>query len=356
MRDSKSRIESQLQQAWSRVFPDRAVGLDDDFFALVGDGSAGVLAIRARSGMESQLRLDIPLSLLVRYPTIRELAGALAGRTNLEWPLVVKLSEGGSKEKVNFFLFPPLDGNSIWYRPLARELEGACTAWGLEIPGLDKRQRPIFSLPEIVRCLVRQVRTIQGKGPYFLGGYSFGGLLAFEAAIQLEAAGEDVGLLAMLDRSCPIAGKKLLGGVICPPELVPGHLPLSRKIDEHWNWTTRWVKTRARLLMGSRKWRERARVPDTRKIMKAAAVQMMAFYGARSKLRGKMLLLRQEGFGPRDRKLDETYGWKEHVELPIDIRFIPGPHGEVLDGRNARFLASLLRPCLDPKGVSKNGE
>lgn len=351
-------IERQLQQAWSTLFPGTAVSLDDDFFKLAGEGSAGLLALRARSGMERRLGREIPLPLLVKYPTIRKLAAFLAEARDLEWPLVVKLQEG--PEDRNFFLFPPLDGNSIWYRPLAAELGNCCTVWGLEIPGLDKRQRPIFSMPELASRFVGEIRSNQAKGPYFLGGYSFGGLLAFEAAIQLEAEGEEIAILAMLDRSCPISGTTVMGGMICPPVLIPGHLPLTGKINAHWDWTTRWIKTQVRLAKGGKRWKENGRVPDTRKIMKAAALQMMAFYSPKSKLKGKMVLLRQGGIGPMNRKLDETYGWKDHVESGIDIRFIPGPHSEVLDGRNARILASYLRTYLEleaaPGGEGSHAE
>jgi|GEM_PF-2899525 len=343
-------IERQLQQAWSTLFPGTAVSLDDDFFMLAGKGSAGILALRARSGMEPRLGREIPLSLLVKYPTIRELSAFLAETRDLEWPLVVKLEEGSPDG--HFFLFPPMDGNSIWYRPLAAELGNSCTTWGLEIPGLDKRQRPIFSMPELASRLVGEIRSIQAQGPYFLGGYSFGGLLAFEAAVQLEAEGETIAILAMLDRSCPIAGKSVMGGMVCPPALIPGNLPLAGKINAHWDWTTRWVKTQFRLAKGGKRWKEKARVPDNRKIMKAAALKMMAFYNPESKLRGKMVLLRQEGVGPMGRNLDETYGWKDHVESGIDIRFIPGPHSEVLDGRNTGILASHLRPYLEQEGNS----
>jgi aspartate racemase len=344
-------IESQLQQAWSTLFPGRAVSLDDDFFMLAGEGSAGLLALHARSGMESRLEREIPLPLLVEYPTIRELAAFLAETRDLEWPLIVKLEEGSPDG--HFFLFPPMDGNSIWYRPLAAELGTCRTTWGLEIPGLDKRQRPIFSMRELASRFVGEIRSIQAKGPYFLGGYSFGGLLAFEAAIQLEAEGEEIAILAMLDRSCPIAGTTVMGGMICPSALIPGHLPLTGKIDAHWNWTTRWVKTQVRLAKGGKRWKENARVPDTRKIMKAAVLQMMAFYSPKSRLKGKMVLLRQEGTGPMNRKLDETYGWKDHVESGIDIRFIPGPHAEVLDGRNTGIVASQLRPYLERERDSR---
>lgn len=347
---SRASIENQLHQAWSVLFPGHPVSIDDDFFMLAGEGSAGILALRARSGMERLLGRDIPLSLMVKYPTIRELAAFLAEAGDLDWPLVVKLEEG--PEDRHFFLFPPLDGNSIWYRPLAAELGNCRTVWGLEIPGLDKRQRPIFSMPELASRFVGEIRSIQEKGPYFLGGYSFGGLLAFEAAVQLEAEGETIAILAMLDRSCPIAGKSVMGGMVCPSALVPGHRPLAWKIDAHWNWTTRWIKTRVRLAKGGKRWKENARVPDTRKIMKAAALQMMAFYSPKSRLGGKMVLLRQEGTGPADRGLDETYGWKDHVESGIDIRIIPGPHSEVLDGRNAGILASHLRPYLGREGNS----
>ena len=346
MTNSIQSLERLLLKAWSAVFTERTLGVDDDFFSLAGEGSAGILGIRLRSAMEKCLQREIPLSLLIQAPTIRGLARLLTEKQTLEWPLIVKLSREEEGRGHPFFFFPPLDGNSIWYAPLAFGLGPVCTAWGLEIPGMDKRHRPLFSIRELVARFVTQIRSIQPAGPYFLGGYSFGGLLAFEAAVQLEEAGEEVGLLAMIDRSCPLKGKTVLGGMICPPELIPGRVSLRRKIDLHWNWSTRWIKTKFRLAIAAPFWNRGERVSNTRVIMKAAALQMMAFYNPGSTLKGRMALLRQEGYGPLGRRLDETYGWSGYAVSRIEKRFIPGPHESVLDGKNIPSLVSTLAPFL----------
>lgn len=75
--------------------------------------------------------------------------------------------------------------------------------YGVQQRGLEERARPDWRVPALARRVLREIRAIQPEGPYFLGGHSFGTLVAFEMACQLIDAGEDVGLLVLIDTTVP---------------------------------------------------------------------------------------------------------------------------------------------------------
>jgi len=75
--------------------------------------------------------------------------------------------------------------------------------YGIESPGLEDRQEPDLPLEALASFYLESVRSVQASGPYALGGYSMGGVMAFEMARQLQAQGESVALLAILDAWSP---------------------------------------------------------------------------------------------------------------------------------------------------------
>src|SRR5204862_1758864 len=87
-------------------------------------------------------------------------------------------------------------------RALAEFIEGR-PCYGIQARGLEERARPDHSIEACARRYLTEIRAIQPSGPYLVGGFSFGGLVAFEMACRLQAAGEQVALLAILETIAP---------------------------------------------------------------------------------------------------------------------------------------------------------
>jgi thioesterase domain-containing protein len=102
-----------------------------------------------------------------------------------------------------FWLLHPLGGNVLFGQLFASRLAADQPLIGLQARGLDGRSAPFTSIPEAARFYTALVRERQPKGPYFLGGPSFGGNLAYEMARSLSAAGEHVGMVALFDAFGP---------------------------------------------------------------------------------------------------------------------------------------------------------
>jgi amino acid adenylation domain-containing protein len=113
---------------------------------------------------------------------------------------VVRLKKGGGEEPL--FLVHPIGGSAFCYAQLTRLLITERSVYGLETIVRDASS-PFADLASMAQAYVQRVRTLQPAGPYWLGGWSMGGLLAWEMAQQLKAQGEEVALLAMLDTFPP---------------------------------------------------------------------------------------------------------------------------------------------------------
>ena len=107
------------------------------------------------------------------------------------------LQEGGPQHPL--FLSPGGGGHSFHLRAIAKLLGTEQACYGLQFPGVDGKQRPCTRIEAIAAALNEQIQTVQRSGPYFIGGYSLGGMVAHEMARQLVEEGERVALVALLD-------------------------------------------------------------------------------------------------------------------------------------------------------------
>jgi thioesterase domain-containing protein len=134
---------------------------------------------------------------------VARLAAALAaGLAEVRPPLIALHAHGVARP---LFLGPPGGGHVVCYRKLAELMAPGIPVFGLQARGIDDGQAPMRTVEEIAAYFVAAVRVAQPEGPYHLGGWSFGGLIAWEMGRQLLAADAEMGLVALLDTSVPSA-------------------------------------------------------------------------------------------------------------------------------------------------------
>jgi thioesterase domain-containing protein len=114
----------------------------------------------------------------------------------------VTIQIGGSKPPL--FCVHAIDGNVLVFQNLARHLDPDQPVYGLQAKGLDGKQAPHTRFEDMAADYIKEIRTVQPEGPYLLAGYSSGGVVAFEMAQQLQAQGQQVELLALIDSYCPV--------------------------------------------------------------------------------------------------------------------------------------------------------
>jgi nonribosomal peptide synthetase DhbF len=173
------------------------VSIDDSFFDL---GGHSLLGVRLLAGIKKSLGKTLPLAALFQGPSVAELARVIADRAApLDWRSLVPIHLGGREAPI--FMIQWLE------RDLARHLAKDRPVWGLSVGLARKFGGAGPDLPDTVEetaaHYIEEMRSVRPEGPYLLLGHSAGGVVAFEMARQLVAAGQEVSFLGLLDASFP---------------------------------------------------------------------------------------------------------------------------------------------------------
>jgi thioesterase domain-containing protein/acyl carrier protein len=203
----KTFIEKVLSRIWTEVLSIAEVGVRDNFFEL---GGHSLLTVRLFAEIEKTMGRRLPIATIFQAPTIEQLAGILEQIKRSESPyslwlenpsLVVPFNPKGSKPPLFWFSWGP------WDFRLPRYLDSDQPVYGLQHQSQDGHRALYTSIEKMAAYYVREVRTVQAKGPYFLGGYCIGGMVAFEMAQQLQKQGQEVALVVLLDPVNPMTGE-----------------------------------------------------------------------------------------------------------------------------------------------------
>ncbi len=191
----RNSLELKLTQLVTQVLGIQPISVRDNFFEL---GGQSLLAMNLLVLIEKAFDKTLPLSTFLQAPTVEQLAGILSQKAeSLSWSSLVPIQPNGSKPP--FFCVHGQQGNILNFRQLAHYLGTEQPFYGLQAVGLDGKQLPYFRVKEMAAHYIKEIRTIQPEGPYFLGGNSMGGTIAFEMAQQLYKQGQTVQVLVMFD-------------------------------------------------------------------------------------------------------------------------------------------------------------
>ncbi|HEX8129274.1 MAG TPA: amino acid adenylation domain-containing protein, partial [Pyrinomonadaceae bacterium] len=191
--------ELQLCRIWEELLGVEPIDVRDDFFEL---GGHSLLAVRLMARVEQVAGRAVPLSTLFTSPTVEALAGVLRAmeKTSARSPLVAIQPHGSLQP---FYCVHAAGGNVFSYVHLAQHLGREQPFYGLEARGVDDEQEPLTRVEEMAAAYVEAIRAVQPRGPYLLGGWSLGGVIAFEMTRQLRAHGETVNQLVLFDSVAP---------------------------------------------------------------------------------------------------------------------------------------------------------
>ena len=188
-------VEAELVRIWEEVLAVAPIGIRDDFFELGGQSFA---AIQVMTRIAQRYGRRLPLGALMEGRTVESLAHAV--QVAVTWSPLVPIKVQGEGRPV--FLIHPAGGNVLCYGPLARHVRRP--VYGLQAPGLSGEQPPVDDIEKMAALYMRSIREVQPHGPYVLGGWSSGGLVAFEVARQFEEQGEKVERVLLLDSPAPL--------------------------------------------------------------------------------------------------------------------------------------------------------
>jgi len=195
----RDRIEQQLAEIWSEILNLNPVGVKDNFFEL---GGHSLLAVKLMAKIQSGFGKQLPLATLFTNPTIADLGKIVREEKKISSSSLVPLQTQGTK--LPFFCVHPAGGHVFYYRELSRDLGSEQPFYGLQAQGFNEGEQVFTKVEDMADFYIKTLQEFQPEGPYKIGGYSFGGVVAFEMAQQLVARGEEVSLLALLDPWVPI--------------------------------------------------------------------------------------------------------------------------------------------------------
>lgn len=188
-------LQAQLVKIWEEVLGRRPIGIRDNFFEL---GGHSLTAARLMHRTGQALGKTLPLAMLFHAPTVEQLATVLGQDAwSQHWSSLVPVQTAGVQPA--FFCIHGVGGNVVGFNRLGRHMAPDYPFYGLQSQGLDGKSPCFTSIEAMASHYIAEMRSVQPHGPYFLGGFSFGGLVGYEIAQQLRAAGEKVALLVLFD-------------------------------------------------------------------------------------------------------------------------------------------------------------
>jgi amino acid adenylation domain-containing protein len=197
-------IERRLLALWQRVLERPEISVSDNFFDL---GGHSLLAVKLFAEIEQEFGKVLPLSMLFQAPTLAALAQVLQADTSQAASPLVPIQPKGHLPP--FFCVHGIGGGVVGYAPLARHLGEDQPFYGLSAQEGNGDEAGHGHIEMMAARYIKAIQTIQPHGPYYLGGYSYGGTVALEMAQQLREQGNEVALLAMFDHPAPQSGYEL---------------------------------------------------------------------------------------------------------------------------------------------------
>lgn len=193
--DDGQEIVQALCGIWKELLGVDHVNPEDNFFDL---GGSSMMAANLFARIHRVFGKRLPLATLYEAPRVSELAAVLQRcTTETHWASLVAIQNGGPRPPL--YLVHGAGGNILIYRPLAHHLGADQPVYGLQSPGLDGNEPFLTRVEDMASRYLKEIRAAQPSGPYLLGGYCLGAVVALEMAQQLRKQGEDVPLVALLE-------------------------------------------------------------------------------------------------------------------------------------------------------------
>ena len=362
-------IERKLAEFWSELLGVKSIGTRDSFFDL---GGHSLIAVRLFRMIKKAYAIEFPISVLFEAPTIAQCAALIeraggggtdaqpekgettsdadAGVVAPRFKHVVPMHPGKAAHRTPLFICAGMFGNVLNLRHLAIRIGQDRPVYGLQARGLYGGDTPHETFEEMAADYIAEMRQVQAHGPYILAGFSGGGIVAYEMARQLVAAGEDVSQVFLLDTPLPHQ----------PFQSIWDRLSIRRQDfqREGLGLIPRWIagKLRYRRVVRERELKDES-APDMlhNKMIEDYFLAALRRYTVKA-YGGSVTLLRPKldvrYVLPDGRKLNESRnimaddnGWTPYVAR-LQVYEVPGDHDSMVLEPNVRSLAEHMRQTM----------
>jgi len=342
-------IEKLLTNIWIEYLGVKKIGVHDNFFEL---GGHSLIAVKVMGRIEKETGKRLPLATLFDAPTVEKLAQTFEPGKSITWDSLVPIKPKGSK--MPLYMVHGAGLNVLLFNTLAMNMSVEQPVYGLQAKGLNGIDEPLDNIEAIAAHYIQSILEQNPSGPYALAGYSFGGIIAFEMARQLEAMGKEVKMLAMFDTyayrsphfDTPLVKlykrarffiKRLLytftfsNGV--KYQIMERGVNIKRRIIRfYWNLKYGKDQSRTGIFGYSNKVDVMNEYAEKHYQLKPYNVTVEVF-------RAENRTFYMDDF--------EYLGWKPYALNGVNIHKIPGEHNTIFKAPNDKVFASILQKCLD---------
>ncbi len=338
----RDQIEESMAEIWRDLLGVEQIGIDDEFFRL---GGHSLLAVRLMARVRDVFGFSPPLRKLLEAPTVRSLADAVRRRDDVAVPVVVRLSSGALTPP--FFCFDGglgidrmLLAHGLHLAALSRRIGDGYPFHAVMPAAVPEDVEPARLIEFVAAQSLAEIRAIRPRGPYFVGGYCLGGLVALEVGRMLLDAGEDVPFLGLIDVDGPEPKRHQNSlrrhSALYSLSRLPVHLSKLRSLS---------IRAQARYVL------ERLPLKLTRTARPKSLRIDFAAYSYRDRLTsypGRITLFRAIDAPTRKRYApgDSTSGWGAIAQGGVDVRPVPGDHWSLLTEPNIDQLAATIRMSI----------
>jgi len=357
----RDKLELQLTKIWEEVLGKKSISVRENFFDL---GGHSLLAVRLVAEIEKTFNKKLPLATLFQALTIEELAIIVRqSGWSATWSSLVEIQTGGTKRP--FFFVHEAEGHILCYREVASYLGSEQPVYGLQPKRLEGKYALHLhtQVEDMAAHYIQEIRTIQPKGPYLIGGLCAGGVVAFEMAQQLHAQGQEVDLLVLLD--------SFIGSCSSPiPDKVNQHLSIFSQLRPKQKLTYILQKAHKKVEAIINRIKHRLKFISYKFYIKNRWVWLPVplnttfrdTFNTRQYVpqvySGRVTLFRAtEGFIKAHP--DSLLGWGKLAAGGLEIHDIPGNHNDkctdILVAPNVQVLAEKLRSCIERTQEDNSG-
>jgi amino acid adenylation domain-containing protein len=345
-------LYDQLKQIWKQILNIESIRIDDHFFEMGGDS---LMAVKLVSAIYAQLGYNFPVVTIFAKPTIRTLAQFIRHELNNEsWNSLVAVQPEGNKQPI--FCIHPVTGEVDYVYKLAAYFDNDQPIYGLQAVGLNGQDAPLETIEEMAAHYIKLIVAKYPEGPYHLAGYSVGGVIAYEMAVQLKKEGKEVGLLALFDTYAHKPGHNTYL-----------HMPVKDVMRSYSNYlldvsipvTNKWKALRREVpfFLGHllKKFERHSKQPihdsqegvivETFRKVKQATIKANDVYVIRP-CDVHILFFRMVD-GPVKYVKEYDYGWRKYAESGVGLINLPGEHTSIFKAPSMiQIIAEAIKEYL----------
>jgi amino acid adenylation domain-containing protein len=357
-------VEEALALIWQELLGLERVGRHDDFFAL---GGHSLMAIRLMVQIEATMQAGLAFSSLYRNATVAGLAqqiahvalpgaGTVESGSLLDPDTLVPIQPHGAKRPL--FCFPGSGGSALYLRDLGLGLDPERPFYGLQPRGLDGMTAPRARIEDIAADHLQVIRQLQEKGPYLLAGHSFGAHVAYEVASQLQAQGQDIAGVLILDAAAPVATQDsapldkefvLREAVMYLEMMTKRSMGLNLQALASLDPEEQIKALHAAAVRAQ--WLPQGSSPKVlRGFLNVYSANQAMAYVAKAGPRFPLVVYRASELTPGQQRLSEPvesdWGWSGLMESFLPVIAVPGNHFTMLAAPHVPTLAALMHECI----------